>query len=76
MKLTQFNYSVLLILFICSVAEIRSSINVIVNEKFGNYKFINNLKPEEETKTEQTQNNVQNLPKESNSILKKFCNII
>ena len=74
MMLSQFNYSILLILFICSVSKVQSAISTTKN--YENSKFLNNLKKEDEFKTELIPYEINKLPNDSNFISEKNRKIL
>ena len=74
MMLSQFNYSILLILFICSVSKVQSAISTTKN--YENSKFLNNLKKEDEFKTELIPYEFNKLPNDSSFISEKNSKIL
>ncbi len=74
MMLSQFNYSILLILFICSVSKVQSTIST--TKYYENSKFLNNLKKEDEFKTELIPYEINKLPNDSSFISEKNRKIL
>jgi hypothetical protein len=74
MMLSQFNYSILLILFICSVSKVQSAIST--TKYYENSKFLNNLKKEDEFKTELIPYEINKLPNDSSFISEKNSKIL
>ena len=74
MMLSQFNYSILLILFICSVSKVQCAIST--TKYYENSKFLNNLKKEDEFKTELIPYEINKLPNDSSFISEKNSKIL
>lgn len=72
--LSQLNYSILLIIFICSVSKIQSAI--IMSNNYEKSKYLNNLKKEQGSDFVLITNEINKIPNNSNIITEKSCKII